>query len=418
MHMSFGAIALTEHTLTVPLVWPDLAGGDEADDRTIDIFARVVTRSGGEDLPYLVFLQGGPGNEDPRPGPDQAAWIDAALEDHRVVLLDQRGTGRSTPVGDDFLEGRSAEEVAEHLTHLRADSIVRDAEAVREHLGAKTWRVLGQSFGGFTLLHYLSYFADSVERAYFTGGLSAVGRHCDDVYRLCYDRMRELSLAHYRRFPEDRDRMRRVVEFAERGEIVLPDGEVLSASRARNLGHLLGSDNGWARLHWLLELDPGSNAFRHDLANAMAYGGRNPLYYVFHESSYADGCVTDWSAQRVEPDDFREDVTLLTGEHVREEWCDTVPAFQPWAEVTRILAKHEWPQLYDAEALAASGAIGAAAVYVNDAYVPLEFSRETGALLPGVKQWITSEYEHSGLRTSGRRVVERLFALADGRALR
>ena len=110
--MSFGAITLTEHTLTVPLVWPDLAGGDEADDRTIDIFARVVTRSGGEGLPYLVFLQGGPGSEDPRPGPDQAAWIDAALEDHRVVLLDQRGTGRSTPVGDGFLEGRSAEEVA------------------------------------------------------------------------------------------------------------------------------------------------------------------------------------------------------------------------------------------------------------------------------------------------------------------
>lgn len=416
--MNFGALTLTEHTLSVPLVWPDLADGDRADERTIEILARVVTKSGGEDLPYLLFLQGGPGFEDPRPGPDQPAWMDAALEHHRLVLLDQRGTGRSTPVGDELLPGRSAEEVAEYLTHLRADSIVRDAEALREHLGVPRWRVLGQSFGGFTLLHYLSHFAGSVERAYFTGGLSAVGRHCDDVYAVCYDQMRALSLAHYRRFPEDRDRVRRLVELAAEGAITLPDGEVASPSRVRNLGHLLGSDHGWARLHWLLELDPASNAFRHDLADALAYGGRNPLYYVFHESSYADGCTTDWSAERTEPEDFRTDVTLLTGEHVRAEWCDTVPAFQPWADVTRILAKHPWPRLYDADALQASDAIGAAAVYVNDAYVPLEFSRETGALLPGVRQWITSEYEHSGLRTSGRRVAERLFALADGRELR
>lgn len=141
-------LTVEEHTLTLPLVW-----GDEGDSRTIDVFAAVVSRAGGEDLPYLVFLQGGPGHEAPRPfrSPTGPSWLDAALAEHRVVLLDQRGTGRSTPVRDADLQ-RGAEAVAEHLTHLRADAIVRDCEAFRQHLGAERWSVLGQSFGGFSTL--------------------------------------------------------------------------------------------------------------------------------------------------------------------------------------------------------------------------------------------------------------------------
>ena len=50
-----------------------------------------------------------------------------ALADYRVLLLDQRGTGRSTPVGPD-IPGDTPEEQAAYLTHFRADSIVRDAE--------------------------------------------------------------------------------------------------------------------------------------------------------------------------------------------------------------------------------------------------------------------------------------------------
>ncbi|MDO4718867.1 MAG: hypothetical protein Q4B08_15070 [Propionibacteriaceae bacterium] len=42
--------------MSVPLVW-----SDSSDPRRIEVFARVVTPEGGQDLPYLVFLQGGPG---------------------------------------------------------------------------------------------------------------------------------------------------------------------------------------------------------------------------------------------------------------------------------------------------------------------------------------------------------------------
>jgi pimeloyl-ACP methyl ester carboxylesterase len=405
-------LTVEDHTITVPLVW-----GDESDSRTIEVYAAVVSRAGGEELPYLVFLQGGPGHEAPRPfhSPSAPSWLDAALEHYRVVLIDQRGTGRSTPVGDADL-ARGADELAEHITHLRADSIVRDCEAMREHLGAATWSVLGQSFGGFTSLAYLSTDAASVHETYLTGGLSAVGRHPDEVYALTYDKLRAASERYYRRFPHHRDTVRRLADLAGDGRIELPDGEVVSVSRLRSLGMLLGTNDGWQTLHHLLEEEPHTNAFRYDLAAALPFSARNPLYFVFHESSYADGYATRWSAERVEPDDFREDVTLLTGEHARSEWLDTVPGLRPWKEVALAVAEVEWPSLYDADRLAASGARGAAAVYVNDLYVPMEFSLETAALLPGVIPWITNEHEHSGLRQGD--VLPHLIDLAHGRRLR
>ena len=61
-------------------------------------------------------------------------------------MLDQRGTGRSTPVG--ALPGLAPAAQADYLKHLRADSIVRDAECLRRALDVDRWSVLGQSFGG------------------------------------------------------------------------------------------------------------------------------------------------------------------------------------------------------------------------------------------------------------------------------
>jgi pimeloyl-ACP methyl ester carboxylesterase len=83
---------LTDRSFTVPL--------DHArpDGEQIELFAREVVATGkaAGDLPWLVFLQGGPGFGSPRPvGRD--GWLDRALNDYRVLLLDQRGTGRSSP---------------------------------------------------------------------------------------------------------------------------------------------------------------------------------------------------------------------------------------------------------------------------------------------------------------------------------
>ena len=133
-----------------------------------------------------MFLQGGPGFEATRPEPPPSGWQKRALADYRVLLLDQRGTGRSTPVGE--IPGETPEAQAEYLTHFRADSIVRDAELIRQELGVDRWSILGQSFGGFCAMTYLSFAPEGLREAFITGGLSPIGRPVDDVYAATWQR--------------------------------------------------------------------------------------------------------------------------------------------------------------------------------------------------------------------------------------
>lgn len=419
---SVPGLELTDLVLPVPLDHADPAGP------RIELFARLATAPGGEDRPVLVFLQGGPGSEAPRPlGPATPAWLPRALREHRVLMLDQRGTGRSTPVGPDAplpegavpgartLREATPAQQARYLQHFRADAIVSDAELLRESLGLGAWSLLGQSFGGFTTLRYLSAAAGSVEKALFTGGLPVVGPRMDEVYRTTWEGMISRSERHWARFPGDRDRFRRLADAAAAGDLRAPGGRRIGVESLRRLGHLLGASQGAERLHLLLDLDPASPAFAHDLAAALPFSGRNPLYAVIHESCWADGVATRWAADRAMPAAVAEDPTLLAGEHVHRELFAEDPELEMWAEAADLLAAHEWPRLYDEQALQAAEVPGAAAVYYDDAYVPREQSMATAALLPGLRTWVTSEYEHNGLRASGEAVLDHLLDLAAGR---
>ncbi len=400
-------LLLTEHELAVPL------DHDDPDGEQITVFAREVADPEGRDRPFLVFLQGGPGQEAPRPtrGPTAPAWLDRALRDYRVLMLDQRGTGRSTPVGT--LAGQSPAQQAERLAHFRADAIVQDAEAVRAMLGVDRWSVLGQSFGGFCALRYLSAAQESLREAFFTGGVPPVARPVDDVYRATYATMLERNRRYYRRYPGDRERVRAVLDLCEAGELRLPTG-TLTGRWFRQVGNVLGMSDGAERLHYLLERDPRSPAFTWDLAAMLPFNGRNPLYAAVHEACYADGEATRWSAERVLPDAFREDATLLTGEHVFPWNFGDDAALAPLGEAAHLLADRQWPRLYDADALAACEVPCTAAVYAEDAYVDRVFSEETVALVPSMRAWVTNEYEHNGLRVAGDTVLDRLIGMARG----
>ena len=117
---------LTDHVFTVPLDHGNPAGPQ------IEVFAREVAAAAkaGARQPWLVFLQGGPGAASPRPV-GRESWLDRALEDYRVLLLDQRGTGRSTPATRQTLAGLgSARAQADYLANFRADS---DHQGRRDH---------------------------------------------------------------------------------------------------------------------------------------------------------------------------------------------------------------------------------------------------------------------------------------------
>ena len=400
----------TEHEFELPL---DHA---QTDSRTISVFAREVTTPGHEhdDLPWLVYLQGGPGVEAPRLLKliDQT-WCERALKEYRLLLLDQRGTGRSTPVG--ALPDMSPQEQADYLTHFRADSIVRDAEAIRRELGVESWSVLGQSFGGFCVVTYLSQAPEGLSEAFITGGLPTLSRHPDEVYTATYELARLKNRAHYERYPEDRERVLRIAERLESEHVRLPGGDRLTLRRFRNLGQMLGMSYGAEQLHYILELPFGSPAFLHDVEAAFTFA-RNPIYGVIHEACYAPGVATRWSAERVFPAELRDDPTFLTGEHVYPWMFEDCGELRPLAEAAAILADHEWPDLYEPERLAENDVPVAAVVYAEDMYVPREFSEETAAHIRRLRPWITNEYEHDGLRANGERVLGRLLDLAQGRA--
>jgi pimeloyl-ACP methyl ester carboxylesterase len=399
-----------EHEFDVPL---DHASPERG---KLTVFAREVVASDRErdELPWLVFLQGGPGSESPRPLQlVDNTWLARALEDYRVLLLDQRGTGRSTPVGD--LDGMSAEEQAEYLTHFRADSIVRDAELIRHQLGAERWTVLGQSFGGFCVVSYLSQAPEGLAAALLTGGLPPLERHPDDVYRATYERTAAKNRAYYERYPEDRERVVDILERLEAGDVRLPAGDRLTPRRFRQLGQVLGTGDGFERLHYMIELPFGSRAFLHDVEAADPFS-RKPLYAVIHEGCYASGAATRWSADRLFPDEFRNDPTLLTGEHVYPWMFEEYGELRSLAGAAEILAEHEWPELYDVERLRVNDVPAAAVIYAEDMYVERAFSEETAASIGGLRPWLTNEYEHDGLRQAGGRVLGRLLDLLQGRA--
>jgi pimeloyl-ACP methyl ester carboxylesterase len=403
-------LVLVEHEFDVPL---DPA---RPDGERIVVFAREVADPGGRDRPFLVFLQGGPGFEAPRPtrNPSSPGWLDRALREFRVLMLDQRGTGRSTPFAS-APTGRTPAAQAEYLAHFRADAIVHDAEHIRRALGVERWSILGQSFGGFCATTYLSLAPGGLREALLTGGLPPVGRSIDDVYRATYARMLERNRRHYERYPQDRMRVRALLERLAGDPVVLPSGDRLTGRRLRQLGNLLGMSDGSEHLHYILELDESSPAFGHDVEAALPFA-RNPLYAIVHEACYADGGATRWAAERTMPDEFRTTPELLTGEHVYPWMFEDYGALAPLREAADILAGREWPRLYDEDRLAASDVPAAAAIYADDPYVERAFSEETAARTRGLRPWVTNEYDHNGLRADGERIVSRLLDLARGRA--
>lgn len=419
-------VVLTDRRFAVPLDHRDPEG------ETIELYAREVVASdkAGDDLPWLIYLRGGPGFGAHRYIGKQA-WLGRALEEYRVLLLDQRGTGASTPANRQTLPLRGgAREQADYLTHFRADSIVRDCEAIRPQVtGGAPWTVLGQSFGGFCTVHYLSTAPEGLRAALITGGLPSLDAHADDVYRAAYPRIERKVAAHYARYPQDAERARRIATYLLQHEPVLHGGYKLTVEAFQSLGILLGTGDGSHRLHFLLEdafvrTSRGlalSDAFQEEAQSVLSYAG-HPLYALVHEAIYGqDDRPTAWSAERVRARfpqfDAAKALTgdgpvLFTGESVHPWMFDTDPALRPLRETARLLAEHTgWTPLYDRGRLAANEVPVAAAVYHDDMYVDTAHALETARAIRGLRTWVTDEFEHDGVHADGPRVLDRLLAL-------
>ncbi|MFF0476907.1 alpha/beta fold hydrolase [Streptomyces sp. NPDC004284] len=418
------AYATVDHTFTVPL------DHRAPDGPTLQVFAREVVdpARAGDELPWLLYLQGGPGGKSPRPSAGSPGWLPHALKTHRVLLLDQRGTGRSSPV-----TARAAarfdtpERLADHLAHFRADSIVADAELIRRELcGDTPWETLGQSYGGFLTLTYLSQAPEGLRACYVTGGLPGLTATADDVYARTYPRVRDRVLDFYARYPEDAARLRKIAALLAADDVRLPDGDRFTPRRLRTLGLALGMGDGFERVHWLLDEsldDEGelTDTFLHQVMSLTGFAD-NPLFAVLQETLYGQGAgPTDWAADRALADfpEFAEDADplLLTGEMMYPWMFREIRGLRPFADAADLLAaRTDWPPLYDVRRLAANEVPLAAAVYHDDMYVDAGLSLRTAREIGATRVWVTNEWEHDGLAASGGRVLARLMEMAAGRA--
>ncbi|WP_433323030.1 alpha/beta fold hydrolase [Spirillospora sp. CA-294931] len=407
-----------DHFFTVPL--------DHArpGDRQITLYAREVRAddAASRDLPWLLFLGGGPGFPAPRPL-DASGWLARAVRDYRVLLLDQRGTGRSTPFDRRSLAALpSPADQAEYLTHFRADSIVRDAETIRRALlGDARWSVLGQSFGGMCAVTYLSFAPEGLAEAYITGGLPGLHADAEDAYRALTPRILDKNTEHYARYPEDAETARAVARHLAAHDVELPGGRPLTVECFQSLGNLLGGTGGSHKLHALLE-DPFtggtelSDGFLHGVAGTLAWTAAAPLYALVHEATYAQGPgATNWAAQRVRdehPAFASDDPVLFTGEAVYPWMFEQDPNLRPFREAAHLLAgRPEWPVLYDPDRLRSNTVPVAAAIYHGDMYVERGLSIATAEAIGNLRPWVTRDHEHDGLRVSEGAVLDHLFAM-------
>ena len=102
-----------------------------------------VEECGRPDGVPVVFLHGGPGSGCQE---DHRRYFDPAY--YRIVLYDQRGSGRSTPLGE--------------TAHNGTRELIADLELVRRALGLDRWLVFGGSWGATLALAYAETHASAV----------------------------------------------------------------------------------------------------------------------------------------------------------------------------------------------------------------------------------------------------------------
>lgn len=410
------------HTLQVPL---DYAS---ADDGTIAVFARELVTVSNEkrELPYLAWFQGGPGNRADRPV-TVSGWLKKALENYRVILIDQRGTGLSSPINRVTLSDHpDAHAQAKYVRQFRADAIVNDAEQIRQLVtGGNRWSILGQSYGGFIALNYLSFHPEGLRQVFITAGLPTMTGNPDDVYALTYQQTAKRCDDFFATYPGANDRAWDIFEHLQTEVEHLPTGERLTPERFQTLGIQLGTAAGFRQLHYQLEsafVDTArgtrlSDYFLNEASGIVSFA-KNPLYALLQEAIYTHGEPTRWSAHRVRKQfpEFALNRTRadgpfrFTGEMVFPWQFEQDPALVPLRDVAEQMATMAGlPNLYDEAVLASNEVPVAAAVYYDDMFVPRQTSLATAEKIRDIRLLITNEYQHDGIRQDGESLLSKLM---------
>ena len=175
----------------------------------------------------FVPIAGGPGQSTVEFYASVPSAFEAVRQKRDIVLLDQRGTGKSAPlrcdVDEDIIEGRYTREQAIEETRSCLESLpydpryfttsvaVSDLEALREELGYSKFNLYGVSYGSRVAQHFVRQHPESTRTIIIDGvvppqkalgpaiaiesqnALNAVFARCVED-KACNDRFPELSI--------------------------------------------------------------------------------------------------------------------------------------------------------------------------------------------------------------------------------
>ncbi|KAF8463594.1 alpha/beta-hydrolase [Kalaharituber pfeilii] len=433
-----GDIKIIERFWEVPLNYEQA----EASSEKIRIFGRTAVPVAKEkdNLPTILYLQGGPGFECQNPKSHPLTHF-VHDKGYQILYLDQRGTGLSNPISADTVLEKGGSGVAQQarwLSLFRANSIVKDCEAVRENLLGSTekeedrkWTLIGQSYGGFIATHYLSTHPEGLKEVFTTGGMPPLVDHPDEVYKALYEKVIERNEVYYKKFPQDTKQVRDILKYLHEQQITLPNGGHLTPRRFLQLGLSFGTVGGIDGVHDIVlraasEISTyGKLSYKllQTIEQNQSFDG-NLIYAILHESIYCQKAPSVWSANRLLSENEMFNYELMAAKDESVPVYFTGEMIYPWmftdyTELRKLKPVAEeiaqigdWPILYDVDKLKANTVPVNSAIYVDDMYVDFDLAHKTAKIIGNHKTFITSAMMHDALRTRTSEVMTELFKLS------
>ena len=288
---------------------------------------------------------------------------------------------------------------------------------------------MGQSFGGFCAVNYLSRFPEGLAEVFTVGGLPPLVKDPYLVYNKIFRKVKQRNKAYYQKYAEDIHRVKDIVRYIQKEDIKLPTGGKLSVLRLRQLGMHFGFHGSIDAVHEMItrftsDLTQFGFFTRPTLAafDAMIPFDTMPLYALLHEPIYAQKTAPRWAADRamLQFPEFTKvtvdgpEPVLFTGEMIFRDMFKDFDELRDLLETADHLANaQDWPELYDEGQLAKNEVPVYSATFTEDMYVEFDFARDTASKIKGCKNYITNVLYHDALTHKTDELMKQLFALRD-----
>lgn len=377
---------------------------------------------------------------------------------YSVLYVDYRGCGESSRFSSRAYRKETTElsahpsqtlendrKKASIISKFCQDNIVRDLEAIRLCISALAgkpikWTILGQSYGGYISLSYLSMYPKGLEEVFITGGLPPCGMELEEYFRTEYRDIVAKNRAWYAEYPDGDALVRRILRLITMigpRNIQMTGRGYMTGQKLLTLGRQLGSKVGFPEIHKLLL------RIERDLTNTTRLGPQTieefesilhvderPLYPILLEQTWASGGKTNWAAERVaraipgfeylrtDGQGNYPDPSLTPADQpiyfTANTYCrfhfDTNEELIDLKGAAELLHQKDWECPYDYDALAANKVPVYAVVFEEDMHLDAGVAEKTAAKVGGLRV-VRDPGWHQDIRYKPAEVLDNLFRI-------